>query len=83
MNEKVENLILEHLRVIRQELTEVRDTQREHGRRLVNLEQGQATIIGHLSHLAGADASLDARYDRLVDRIERIERRLEITDKTE
>jgi len=48
VNEKIENLILEHLRVIRQELTEVRETQREHGRRLVNLEQGQAAVIGYL-----------------------------------
>ncbi|MDZ4350857.1 MAG: hypothetical protein U1A22_15130 [Xanthomonadaceae bacterium] len=79
MTENVENLILEHLRGIRTDVGSMKDDVRELKARITTLEAGQATIIQHLGHLAGTGAEQHARYDRLAERIERIERRLEIT----
>jgi len=75
-----DSLILEHLRTIRADLADTRSDIREIKNRLTNLESGQANILVQLGHLAGSDAEQHARYDRLVERIERIERRLELSD---
>ena len=47
-------------------------------RRLSNLEAGQASIIQHLGHLASADAQQQLASDGFDQRLERIERRLEL-----
>lgn len=75
-----ENLVLEHLRAIRADQADTKADIREIKNRMTTLENGQATIIQHLGHLAGSDAEQHATYDRLVERIERIEKRLEIAN---
>jgi chromosome segregation ATPase len=75
-----DNLVLEHLRAIRADQTDMKGDIREIKSRLTTLENGQATIIQHLGHLSGSDAEQHASYDRLLERIERIEKRLEIAD---
>jgi hypothetical protein len=74
------NLVLEHLRAIRADLTEMRDMQREHGLRLTRIE----TAVVGLRRDQAADAEtvvhFETRLDRLRDDVERIKRRLDIQD---
>lgn len=76
--ENVENLILEHLRAIRSDVGAVKDDVRELKNRMANLEAGQATMMQHLGHQASVSAQQHVSYDRIIERVERIEKRLEI-----
>lgn len=80
MAEEPINLVLEHLRFIRAEITGLRDDNREIKARLNRIE----VQISHLVRDRGGDmedqARLEARLDRFGERLERIERRLDITD---
>ena len=51
---------------------------REVKTRLTGVELGQAAVRREIAVLAEADAHLGARVDRLTDRIERVERRLDL-----
>ena len=64
MAEDVNNLVLEHLRAIRSDLRDMRDTMAEQGQRLTRMEIGLAGL----------------RLDRLVDQVRRIEHRLDLAD---
>jgi polyhydroxyalkanoate synthesis regulator phasin len=75
-----DNLVLEHLRAIRTTQDDMRDEIREIKHRLTALESGQANIIRHISHPAETGAVQQSRYDRLAERVERIERRLELSE---
>jgi hypothetical protein len=73
MTQDVENLVLEHLRAIRQ-------VQSEHGERLDRIELRLSTIeqtLGGLYALSGSDRDAIGALTR---RIERIEHRLDLTD---
>lgn len=73
MTENVENLILEHLRAIRGTLS-------DHGERLNRIELRLSTIeqtLGSLYALSGSDRET---MNALMRRVERIERRLELSD---
>jgi hypothetical protein len=73
----VESLVLEHLRAIRTDLSEVRDTLRDYGRRLTSLE----VAIGNLAATEMTHyANTAVRADRTDDRLDRIERRLELKE---
>lgn len=75
MTDNVENLILEHLRAIR-------GTLGEHGERLNRIELRLATMeqtLGSLYALSGSDRET---MSSVIRRIERIERRLELSDYT-
>ena len=78
MTDNIENLVLEHLRAIRADMVYMKDDVREIKSRVITLEAGQATIIQQIGHLTGMAAEHHVRYDRLLERIEKIERRLEI-----
>lgn len=75
---KIESLVLEHLRVIRADLTKVRETQLEHGQRITRIEERLASIHRDMSGLHEDYAGLSSRVDRLDKRVERIEARLEL-----
>lgn len=73
MADEPANLILEHLRAIR-------DWQTDHTRRFENLE---SVIISHgklLSILVDGKTDHDARFSELEQRLDRIERRLDLVD---
>ena len=73
MTQDVENLVLEHLRAIRQ-------VESEHGKRLDRIELRLSTIeqtLGGLYALSGSDRDAISALTR---RIERIEHRLDLTD---
>ena len=73
MTEQTDSLNLEHLRALRSTLT-------DHGERRARIELRLSAIeqtLGSLYALSGSDRG---RLDALARRIERIERRLELTD---
>ena len=65
--------ILSLIRQIQHDARETRETSREILRRVSNLER-------LVSYRAVADADREARVDRLAERMDRIERRLELGD---
>jgi O-acetylhomoserine/O-acetylserine sulfhydrylase-like pyridoxal-dependent enzyme len=79
MAENVENIMLEHLKRFQATLERIERTVNEHTARLANLEGGQAAIIQHLSHFASADAAQQLAIDNVSLRLDRIERRLELS----
>jgi len=74
----VENLLLEHLKRFQAGQDRMERKLEEITRRLSNLEAGQASVIQHLGHLASADAQQQLSADGFDQRLERIERRLEL-----
>ena len=76
--ENVDNIILEHLRAIRTDVGIVKDDVRELKNRVANLEVGQATMMQQLGHQASVTAQQHVSFDRIVERVERIEKRLEL-----
>lgn len=68
-----DNLVLEHLRPIRTTVDETRD-------RLSRVEVRLSAIEGHLGKLVLSEAGQNLEIDKLRTRIDRIERRLELTD---
>lgn len=78
MTENVENLILEHLKRFQAGQDRIERELKEIKGRIANLESGQASVIQHLGNLAAADAVQQHGIDHLNERIERIERRLEL-----
>lgn len=80
MVEAADNLVLEPLRLIRAEISSIKEDGREVKNRLATLEVGQGTILQHLGHLASSIAQQQISLDRVGDRVERIERRLDLAD---
>jgi uncharacterized coiled-coil protein SlyX len=78
MADNVENLMLEHLKRFQATLERIEHRLGEHTNRLANLEGGQAMIVQHLAHLSAADATAQVSIDRVNERLDRIERRLEL-----
>ncbi|MCB1768314.1 MAG: hypothetical protein KDJ31_01240 [Candidatus Competibacteraceae bacterium] len=80
MADNVENLILEHLRAIRADIGGIKDDVREIKHRLTSLEAAVASIRRDNANLYGDMVDQHARYDRLAERIERIEHRLNLAE---
>jgi septal ring factor EnvC (AmiA/AmiB activator) len=80
MADTVESLVLEQLRFMRSEQAALRDDVREIKNRLATLEGGQGTILQHMGHQSSAIAQVQITLDRLGDRVERVERRLDLAD---
>ncbi len=79
MTETVENLVLEHVKRFQAPLDRVERKLGDLTVRVGNLETGQAAIIQHLAHMAAAQAAQQLGMDHVKDRLDRIERRLELT----
>jgi hypothetical protein len=73
-----EDLVLEHLKRFQAGQERIERKLEEVNRRLSNLEAGQASIIQHIGHLASGDAQQQLSADGFDQRLERIERRLEL-----
>ena len=76
----VENLILEHLRAIRSDIGLLRDDSREIKSRLTSVEQGMSMLRKDSAVQYSDIVDTHGRYDRLVERIELIEKRIEIAE---
>ena len=70
---EAESLVLEHLRYIRLVIDETREDVREIKNRVGSLEREVAQVHVKLAEQSG-------RIDRLVERVERIERRLNLAE---
>ena len=83
MNDDTSSLVLEHLRALRSELRDLRhDTKSgvdELKARMSSLEAAFLTVKREIVHGDETDNRLQAVIDRLAQRIERIERRLELS----
>jgi len=78
MAEKIENLMLEHLKKIQAEQSASRDRDRELMSRLSQIESMIARIGRDNAHAYEDQIEDRHAVDALRDRVERIERRLEI-----
>ena len=67
------DIVWEHLRAIRGDLKKVVDTQKDHSNRLTRIER-------RLVERDMDTVEMQERFDSLADRVERIERRLELRD---
>jgi len=76
MGEPPENLVLELLRTIRAEQARTNDILMEHGHRLTRLELGMASLRRDQANDAESIALLGSRFDRVVERLDRIDRHL-------
>lgn len=82
MTDEAANLVLEQLRLMRADIASIKEDIREVKTRLTQLEATTAYILQSIGHLAGSIAGQQASHDRLAQRVERIERRLELNDDT-
>ena len=78
MSENVENLILEHLKRFQAGQDRIERKIDEHTQRLGRIEIALAGLRRDIAHNEEAWAEQSHRMDHLVERIERIERRLEL-----
>lgn len=76
--DNADNLVIEHLKRFQAGQDRIERNLEEITRRLSNLEAGQASIIQHIGHLASVDAQQQLSVDGFNERLERIERRLEL-----
>lgn len=82
MTDNVDNLVIEHLKALRSELKDLRAAM--HGEfkdvkaRLGALEAGQASVIQHIGHLGSSIAGQQVAIDRMSERLDRVEHRLEL-----
>ena len=80
MTENVENLVLEHLRALRAGQERMERKLDEHTQRLGRLEMAIAGLRSDMVHTDEAAAEQSVRIDHLAERLDRIERRLELRD---
>jgi hypothetical protein len=80
MSENTEILVLELLRAMRGDIGLIKDDIREVKARLGALEVGVGSIRRDMGQLATDDAEQHIRFDRLAARVERLEKRLELTN---
>lgn len=77
--ENIESLVIEHLRAIRTNVSIVKEDVKEIKNRLSNLKAGQGSIMQHIGHQSSVSAQQQFSYDRVLDCIEKLERRLELS----
>ena len=74
------NLVLEHLKRFQGGQDRIERELKEIKGRMSQLEIGIASIRGDLAHLSGDQARQTVTVDTLAERIDRIERRRELTN---
>lgn len=79
MTDNLENLVLEQLKAISADIASVKEDTREIKSRLVIVESGIASLRRDGGDFAASIADQHLRHGRLNDRIDRIEKRLELS----
>ena len=79
MTDNVDNLIVEHLRHIRGRVDQIAEDMTDIKHRMTSLEAGMALVKREVAAGDDTDARHQVSLDRLVQRIERIEKRLELS----
>ncbi len=77
--ESTENLVLEHLRHIRGRVDEIAEDMHDLKHRMSALEQAMMLVKREVNLNEETDARQQITLDKLLERIQRIERRLELT----
>lgn len=80
MADNVESIVLEHLRALRAGQDRIENELRDIKGRVSAVEAGLNGVRRDLVALAEADARLQVAMDRMGDRVDRIERRLELRE---
>jgi len=80
MTDNIENLLLEHLKQFQATLTRIERKQDEGVTRLGRLEVAVAGVRRDIAHTEESAAEGGVRVDHLAERIERIERRLQLNE---
>ena len=80
MADNVENLVLEHLRALRAGQDRIENELRDIKGRVSAVETGLNGVRRDLVALAEADARLQVTIDRMGDRVDRIEQRLDLRE---
>lgn len=78
MTENLDNLVLEHLRHIRGRVDQIGEDILDLKHRMASLESAMVGVKREVTSGDETDARQQVSIDRLVERIERIERRLEL-----
>lgn len=78
MTNNVENLLLEHMKRFQSALERIEHRLGELTTRVSAVETGLTIVGQQLVQLATADAAQQVSIDRINDRLDRIERRLEL-----
>ena len=78
MTDETENLIFEHLKSFQSGQERIERELKEIKGRLSQVEIGSAAVRGDIAHLTGDVARLRFAFDGMSERIDRIERRLEL-----
>lgn len=80
MTDNIENIVLEHLRAIRADIERMERKQDETITRLGRLELSVAGLRRDVAHTDEGAAEQGVRIDHLAERIDRIERRLDLRE---
>lgn len=78
MADNVENIVLEHLRHIRGRVDQIADDMSDLKHRMSSLESAMVSVKHEVAYGDETDARQQVTLDKLVDRIQRIEKRLEL-----
>jgi hypothetical protein len=78
MTEGVYSLIIEHLRHIRGRVDQIAEDMSDVKHRMTSLESGMALVKREVAAGDGTDARQQVSLDRLLQRIDRIEKRLDL-----
>jgi hypothetical protein len=78
MSDNVENIVLEHLRHIRSRVDQIADDMTDLKLRMSSLESAMVSVKHEVAHGDETDARQQVTLDKLAERIQRIERRLEL-----
>jgi septal ring factor EnvC (AmiA/AmiB activator) len=73
MNDKVENVILEHLRAIRADIASLKETVVDQGQQIIGMRK-------QMNSLEADSLRHDERLARIELRLDRIEKRLDLVD---
>jgi hypothetical protein len=75
-----DNLVLDLLRAIRADIAKLSERQDDSGQRLLRIEMSIAGLRRDQALDAEAYAAMETRFDRMRERVERIERRLDMVE---
>lgn len=83
MADEIDNLVLEHLKAIRNELRDFRsrfdDEMDDLKTRMSSLEAAMVTVKREVNYGDEVDARQQVSLDKIIKRLDRIERRLELS----
>jgi chromosome segregation ATPase len=78
MNDEPSNIVIEHLKALRAEVAAVKADTQEMRMRMGQVETGIAGLRRDFAHADENAAILSVRIDRLIERMDRLEKRLEV-----